>query len=93
MLLLSPADLRVVAANQPAAELLSGSGQGLVGREISELLPDQGDGRRRSNSDPVTGQAAWFDLKVKIERVGPRDEAEPAFGAIPRAVPQGGDRP
>ena len=65
----------------------------LLNHLISELLPDQGDGRRRSNSDPVTGQAAWFDLKVKIERVGPRDEAEPAFGAIPRAVPQGGDRP
>ncbi|WP_395003910.1 molybdopterin-dependent oxidoreductase [Cypionkella sp.] len=65
----------------------------LLNHLISELLPDQGDGRRRSNSDPVTGQAAWFDLKVKIERVGPRDAAEPGFGAIPRAVPQGGDRP
>ena len=59
---------------------------------ISELLPDQGDGRRRSNSDPVTGQAAWFDLRVRIERVGPRDHAEPAFGPIPRVVPQGKER-
>jgi len=40
----------------------------------------------------VTGQAAWFDLRVKIERVGPRDHSEPAFSAIPRVVPQGQDR-
>ena len=24
---------------------------------------------RYSNSDPITGQAAWFDLRVKIERI------------------------
>ena len=64
----------------------------LLNHLISELLPPKGDGHRWANSDPVTGQAAWFDLRVRIERVGPRDHAEPAFAPIPRVVPQGRDR-
>ncbi len=40
----------------------------LLNHLISELLPPKGDGLRWANSDPVTGQAAWFDLKVRIEK-------------------------
>ena len=64
----------------------------LLNHLISELLPDIGDGIRRSNSDPVTGQAAWFDLRVKIENAGPQLAALPAFAPIPRAVPRGKTR-
>ncbi len=38
----------------------------LLNQVISELLPPQPDGYRYSNSDPVTGQAAWYDLKVRL---------------------------
>jgi anaerobic selenocysteine-containing dehydrogenase len=58
----------------------------LLNHLISEVLPGEG---RVSNSDPVTGQAAWFDLRVRVERVGPRERAEPAFEAVPRVVPKG----
>ncbi len=51
----------------------------LLNHLITELLPERGDGLRWSNSDPVTGQAAWFDLRVRIERVGAPAEALPAF--------------
>ena len=34
---------------------------------IHELLPEQGDGMRWMNADPVTGQAAWYDLRVRLE--------------------------
>ena len=61
----------------------------LLNHLISELKPGPG---RVPNSDPVTGQAAWFDLRVKIERVGPRDHSEPAFDPISRVVPKGGER-
>lgn len=64
----------------------------LLNHLISELLPEKGDGRRWSNSDPVTGQAAWFDLRVRIERVGPRERAEPQFATLPRVVPKGEGR-
>ena len=40
----------------------------LLNHLISELLPKGGGGYRYSNSDPLTGQAAWFDLRVKIEK-------------------------
>ena len=64
----------------------------LLNHLISELLPEKNDGQRWANSDPVTGQAAWFDLKVRIENVGRREASEPAFPPIPRAVPQGTTR-
>ena len=62
----------------------------LLNHLISELLPEKGDGMRWSNSDPITGQAAWFDLRVKVERIGPRAEVVPSFGVLPdpASVPQ-----
>ncbi|RUS58725.1 formate dehydrogenase [Pseudorhodobacter sp. E13] len=54
----------------------------LLNHLISELLPEKGDGMRWSNSDPVTGQAAWFDLRVKIEKAEAPAQAEPAFPAL-----------
>jgi hypothetical protein len=41
---------------------------------------------RWSNSDPVTGQAAWYDLMVRIEKADTGGEAEPNFPAILRPV-------
>ena len=64
----------------------------LLNHLISELLPEKGDGLRYSNSDPVTGQAAWFDLRVRIERVGPREHSEPEFPPVTRVVPKGETR-
>lgn len=62
----------------------------LLNHLISELLPEKGDGMRWSNSDPVTGQAAWFDLRVKLERIAPGAEVMPSFGILPdpASVPQ-----
>jgi hypothetical protein len=35
---------------------------------------------RWSNSDPITGQAAWFDLRVRIEKAEEGDAvSEPQF--------------
>ncbi|MCI5074560.1 molybdopterin oxidoreductase family protein [Oricola sp.] len=47
----------------------------LLNHLIHELLPPKADGMRWSNSDPVTGQAAWFDLRVRIEKAGPDEES------------------
>ena len=54
----------------------------LLNHLISELLPQKSDGQRWANADPVTGQAAWFDLRVKVERIAPLDEARPSFAAL-----------
>lgn len=71
------------ALDEGAPEAVEGF---LLNHLISEVLPGAG---RLSNSDPVTGQAAWFDLRVRIEKVGPRERAEPEFDALPRVVPKG----
>jgi len=62
----------------------------LLNHLIHELLPPKGDGMRWSNSDPVTGQAAWFDLRVRLERAGPGlAGSAPAFPAQASPVGRG----
>jgi sulfite dehydrogenase (quinone) subunit SoeA len=61
----------------------------LLNHLISERLPGAAG---LSNSDPITGQAAWFDLRVRLQNVGPQGQSEPAFAPIPRVVEQGKDR-
>jgi anaerobic selenocysteine-containing dehydrogenase len=46
----------------------------LLNHLISEELPASEDGDHLSNSDPVTGQAGWYDVRVKIY---PADADEP----------------
>ncbi len=59
------------------------SNQGfLLNHLISELLPEGGGGYRYSNSDPITGQAAWFDLKVSIEKAEGGERTEPFFEPV-----------
>jgi len=64
----------------------------LLNHLIHELLPPKGDGLRWSSSDPITGQAAWFDLRVKIEKAPPPDESQPAFAPIGSPVGRGPDQ-
>ena len=62
----------------------------LLNHIIHELQPPKGDGMRWANSDPVTGQAAWFDLRVKIEKAVPRPpESQPQFPPIKSPVGKG----
>jgi anaerobic selenocysteine-containing dehydrogenase len=58
----------------------------LLNHLISELLPEQKGGYRYSNSDPVTGQAAWYDLRVRIEKASADEQGEtsPQFATIKR---------
>jgi len=56
----------------------------LLNHLIDELLPAKGDGRRWANSDPITGQAAWFDLRVAIRK----DPDQSTGQSLPHAGPQ-----
>jgi anaerobic selenocysteine-containing dehydrogenase len=42
----------------------------LLNHLISEELPASGDGENFSNSDPITGQAGWYDVRVRIYPAG-----------------------
>ncbi len=48
----------------------------LLNHVISELLPPRGGGYRYANADPVTGQAAWYDLRVRIRKALDDEPAE-----------------
>ena len=63
----------------------------LLNHLIHELLPPKGDGLRWSNSDPVTGQAAWYDLRVRVEKTAPPADAasQPETGTQASPVGQG----
>ena len=54
----------------------------LLNHLINELLPPKRDGLRWSNSDPITGQAAWYDLRVRIERAAPAEVSAPHFPPV-----------
>ena len=65
----------------------------LLNHLIHELLPPKGDGLRWANSDPITGQAAWYDLKVKIEKAS-AEEPEVVFPDFaPQQSPAGLSKP
>ena len=56
----------------------------LLNHVIAEELPPSEAGEHLSNSDPVTGQAAWFDVRVKVYKA---DDSEPQ-ASYPQFKPQ-----
>src|SRR5262245_46974347 len=60
----------------------------LLNHLITELLPEREGGYRFSNSDPITGQAAWYDLRVQIEKVAAAEVGETAPRFAPPHAPR-----
>ena len=57
----------------------------LLNHLIPERLPPQPNGHRHANADPVTGQAAWYDLRVRLEPATDGATASaPRFDPLPR---------
>jgi len=59
----------------------------LLNHLIGEELPAHADGDHLSNSDPVTGQAGWFDVRVRITpaEAGEPEQTSPQFDPMPTA--------
>jgi anaerobic selenocysteine-containing dehydrogenase len=67
-----------LAANAPEAT------QGfLLNPLISDITP-KGD---YANADPVTGQAAWFDLRVRIAKAEPPEASQPQYASLSQREP------
>jgi sulfite dehydrogenase (quinone) subunit SoeA len=59
----------------------------LLNHLISDLLPVREGGYRYSNSDPITGQAAWYDLRVRVEKSADQTEiSTPQFPDFKPAI-------
>jgi len=56
----------------------------LLNHLITEELPLMSGHAALSNSDPVTGQAGWYDVRVRISKAGPDEPAQtsPQFPAL-----------
>jgi anaerobic selenocysteine-containing dehydrogenase len=60
----------------------------LLNHLISEELPSEVDDEHLSNSDPLTGQAGWYDVRVRIYPVAADEPAVtwpqfPEFACVP----------
>jgi anaerobic selenocysteine-containing dehydrogenase len=66
----------------------------LLNHLISDELPVRGADARVSNSDPVTGQAAWYDVRVRVTKAEPAEpeRTEPQFAPL-RRYPGMAERP
>jgi anaerobic selenocysteine-containing dehydrogenase len=58
--------------------------EGTRGFLLNHLISDRTPRGDYSNSDPVTGQAAWFDLRVRVTKASPQGESMPQFAPLPR---------
>ena len=58
----------------------------LLNHLISEELPVRGSDARISNADPVTGQAAWYDVRVRLVKCGTDEphQTSPQFAPLRR---------
>ena len=56
----------------------------LLNHLIDELLPARESGYRYACADPVTGQAAWYDLRVSLEKAAAAEAGEtlPQFDTL-----------
>jgi sulfite dehydrogenase (quinone) subunit SoeA len=55
----------------------------LLNHLITEMLPGK-EGESGSNADPITGQAAWYDLRVRVEKALPAEagRSAPSFATL-----------
>ncbi len=67
----------------------------LLNHLISDELPGAGSSPPISNSDPITGQAAWFDVRVRIYKAQADEPAvtSPQFKSVPAAPGTAGKNP
>ena len=66
----------------------------LLNHLISEELPATAEGEHLSNSDPVTGQAGWYDVRVRVYKAQADEPQEtfPQFAPM-KALPGSAKRP
>ena len=53
----------------------------------ADFGPDPGCGDY-ANADPITGQAAWFDLRVSIRKTGKQAFSSPQFAPLSESEPK-----
>ncbi|WP_149195833.1 molybdopterin oxidoreductase family protein [Luteimonas suaedae] len=81
-----------IGKRRGAWKLAKDAPEGERGFLLNHLISDRTPRGDYANADPVTGQAAWFDLRVNLRPVTAVDDCtQPQFAPLPGAVDD--DRP
>jgi len=77
-----------IGKRRGAWKLAKNAPEGRQGFLLNHLISDRTPNGDYANADPVTGQAAWFDLRVRILKAGPdgndsQTVSAPQFPPIP----------
>ena len=73
-----------IGKRKGAWRLAKNSPEGTQGFLLNHLISDVTPRGDYANADPVTGQAAWFDLRVSIRKSDVQDDASaPQFAPLP----------
>jgi anaerobic selenocysteine-containing dehydrogenase len=72
-----------IGKRRGAWRLAKDAPEGTKGFLLNHLISDITPKRDSANADPVTGQAAWFDLRVRIAKSQHAGTSEPQFAPLP----------
>jgi anaerobic selenocysteine-containing dehydrogenase len=76
-----------IGKRRGAWKLAADAPEGRQGFLLNHLISDRTPRADYANADPVTGQAAWFDLRVRLEKAPAQDASQPQFAPLPRGTP------
>jgi sulfite dehydrogenase (quinone) subunit SoeA len=71
-----------IGKRRGAWALAADAPEGRHGFLLNHLISDRLVSTAYANADPVTGQAAWFDLRVRISRAAPQEVSSPQFAPL-----------
>lgn len=81
-----------IGKRKRAWRLAKGAPEGEQGFLLNHLISDVTPKGDYANADPVTGQAAWFDLRVSIRKADAQaDESKPQFAVLD--FPEASEKP
>jgi anaerobic selenocysteine-containing dehydrogenase len=72
-----------IGKRRGAWKLAKDAPEGKQGFLLNHLISDRTPKGDYANADPVTGQAAWFDLRVNISKADLETISEPQFAPLP----------
>jgi anaerobic selenocysteine-containing dehydrogenase len=72
-----------IGKRRGAWKLAKDAPEGTQGFLLNHLISDRTPDEDYANADPVTGQAAWFDLRVRLTRADAVAASEPQFEPLP----------
>jgi len=72
-----------IGKRRGAWRLAKDAPEGTKGFLLNHLISDVTPKGDYANADPVTGQAAWFDLRVRIRKSDSAGESAPQFPPLP----------